>query len=97
MVNISSVSISKGIVEIELEFVDELYKQETREREQLQEALYRFDLHEVETYNYLGNKLAKMAKIPKYKRKKMTWEDVLHSILGRTYTYGFRSEYRVWE
>lgn len=99
MIEICSVSLQKGIVEIEVLDVSELQLEQMRERsreDEPAELKYRFDLHEVEEYNYLGCWLRKATKrVPTYQKK--TWDDVLLCIIGRTYSQGFSSKYRVWE
>lgn len=99
MIEICSVSFHQGIVEIEIVDVSDtqLEKMSQRNREdEPAEFKYRFDLHDIEDYNYLGYWLQMATKrVPAYQKK--TWEDVLSCILGRTYIQGFASKYRVWE
>lgn len=99
MIEICSVSLQKGIVEIEVLDISELRLEQMRERNRVDEPTelkYRFDLHDVEEYNYLGYWLKRATKrVPAYQKK--TWDDALMYIIGRTYNQGFSGKYRVWE
>ena len=99
MIEICSVSLQKGIVEIEVLDISELRLEQMRERnreDEPRQLKYRFDLHDTEEYNYLGYWLKRATKrVPTYQKK--TWNDVLMYIIGRTYNLGFASKYRVWE
>ncbi len=99
MIEINSVSFQKGIVEIEVLDISDLRLEQMKERnrqDDQREIKYRFNLHVVEDYNYLGRWLKKATKrVPAYQKK--TWDDVLLCILGKTYISGFSSKYRVWE
>jgi hypothetical protein len=97
MIEISSVSFYKGIVEIEVLDISDIQLQRMQERcreDESRVVMYRFDLHKQEDYKYLGYWLKKATKrIPAY--EKTTWNDVLTIILGRIYIQGFSSKYRV--